>query len=216
MPFRTRSRANSDVSQMSDGTMGTRVASPDSISSSIKRSSSADTAQDVGSPVPSSLPATKSTSPAMSPERPPIRQAASSPGLPARAPQAMRRPVVPGDGMTTLKGTIARGTVDTMLAMIPAKAFNTLTKKYPKASGTVVQVVLERFSRVTFMTGEYQFRAPLTRSTQIPRSDSRNSSFRIITERTRVSSSSLLVLHEWRHASTPASFRNYECAFDQS
>ena len=88
---------------------------------------------------------------------------------------------MPGDGMTALKGTIARGTVDTMLAVIPAKAFHTLTKKHPKASGTVVQVVLERFSRVTFMTGELQLCAPLIRSTQISRSDSRDSSFGVIT-----------------------------------
>jgi lysophospholipid hydrolase len=44
--------------------------------------------------------------------------------------------------------------VDTTLAVIPAEAFKKLTRKFPKASGTVVQVVLERFSRVTFMTGE--------------------------------------------------------------
>lgn len=44
--------------------------------------------------------------------------------------------------------------MDTTLAVIPAEAFRKLTRKFPKASGTVVQVVLERFSRVTFMTGE--------------------------------------------------------------
>jgi lysophospholipid hydrolase len=54
------------------------------------------------------------------------------------------------------KGTIARATVDTTLAVIPAEAFRKLTRKFPKASGTVVQVVLERFSRVTFMTGKAQ------------------------------------------------------------
>lgn len=57
-------------------------------------------------------------------------------------------------GPTALNGTIARATVDTTLAVIPAEAFKKLTRKYPKASGTIVQVVLERFSRVTFMTGE--------------------------------------------------------------
>ena len=57
-------------------------------------------------------------------------------------------------GSAALSGTIARATVDSTLAVIPAEAFKKLTKKFPKASGTVVQVVLERFSRVTFMTGE--------------------------------------------------------------
>jgi lysophospholipid hydrolase len=58
-------------------------------------------------------------------------------------------------GPTALNGTIARATVDTTLAVIPAEAFRKLTRKFPKASGTIVQVVLERFSRVTFMTGEF-------------------------------------------------------------
>jgi len=56
-------------------------------------------------------------------------------------------------GPAALDGTIARATVDTTLAVIPAEAFRKLTRKFPKASGTIVQVVLERFSRVTFMTG---------------------------------------------------------------
>jgi lysophospholipid hydrolase len=53
-----------------------------------------------------------------------------------------------------MKGSIARATVDSTLAVIPAEAFRKLTRKYPKATGSIVQVVLERFSRVTFMTGE--------------------------------------------------------------
>jgi lysophospholipid hydrolase len=62
-------------------------------------------------------------------------------------------------GPTALNGTIARATVDTTLAVIPAEAFRKLTRKFPKASGTIVQVVLERFSRVTFMTGKFISRA---------------------------------------------------------
>lgn len=61
----------------------------------------------------------------------------------------------PQGSMSAMQGTIARATVDTTLAVIPAEAFRKLTKKFPKASGTVVQVVLERFSRVTFMTGRW-------------------------------------------------------------
>lgn len=76
------------------------------------------------------------------------------------------------NGSMAFKGTIARATTDTTLAVIPAEAFRKLTRKFPKASGTVVQVVLERFSRVTFMTGQYPFgksRERLTDSAQISR-----------------------------------------------
>ncbi|KAF5392468.1 hypothetical protein D9757_002292 [Collybiopsis confluens] len=47
-------------------------------------------------------------------------------------------------------GLVARATEDTTLAVIPAEAFRRLTKKYPKATGHIVQVILTRFSRVTF------------------------------------------------------------------
>ncbi|KAG7099787.1 hypothetical protein E1B28_001599 [Marasmius oreades] len=45
---------------------------------------------------------------------------------------------------------VARASEDTTLAVIPAEAFRRLTKKYPKATGHIVQVILTRFSRVTF------------------------------------------------------------------
>ncbi|KAL0580670.1 phosphatidylcholine and lysophosphatidylcholine phospholipase [Marasmius crinis-equi] len=45
---------------------------------------------------------------------------------------------------------VARAAEDTTLAVIPAEAFRRLTKKYPKAAGHIVQVILTRFSRVTF------------------------------------------------------------------
>ncbi|KAF5352701.1 hypothetical protein D9756_005855 [Leucocoprinus leucothites] len=48
------------------------------------------------------------------------------------------------------RGVIARATEDSTLAVIPAEAFKRLTKKYPKATGHIVQVILTRFSRVTF------------------------------------------------------------------
>ncbi|ESK92169.1 hypothetical protein Moror_4820 [Moniliophthora roreri MCA 2997] len=47
-------------------------------------------------------------------------------------------------------GLVARASEDTTLAVIPAEAFRRLTKKYPKATGHIVQVILTRFSRVTF------------------------------------------------------------------
>jgi CRP-like cAMP-binding protein len=47
---------------------------------------------------------------------------------------------------------IARASVDTTIAVIPASAFRRLTRVYPKASGHIVQVILTRFQRVTFLT----------------------------------------------------------------
>lgn len=48
---------------------------------------------------------------------------------------------------------LARATVDTTIAVIPAAAFRRLTSIYPKASAHIVQVILARFQRVTFLTG---------------------------------------------------------------
>ncbi|KAG8823266.1 phosphatidylcholine and lysophosphatidylcholine phospholipase [Serendipita sp. 401] len=50
------------------------------------------------------------------------------------------------------QGIIARATIDTTLAVIPAEAFRRLTQKFPKASAHIVQVILTRFSRVTFQS----------------------------------------------------------------
>lgn len=47
-------------------------------------------------------------------------------------------------------GVVARAVEDSTLAVIPAEAFRRLTKKYPKATAHIVQVILTRFSRVTF------------------------------------------------------------------
>jgi lysophospholipid hydrolase len=48
-----------------------------------------------------------------------------------------RRPVRP---LTQVRrGVVARATVDTTLAVIPAEAFRRLTKKFPKATGHIVQ-----------------------------------------------------------------------------
>ncbi|KAF9055952.1 hypothetical protein BJ165DRAFT_1429740 [Panaeolus papilionaceus] len=59
-------------------------------------------------------------------------------------PPPKRRPT------QTHRGVVARAAVDSTLAVIPAEAFRRLTKKYPKATGHIVQVILTRFSRVTF------------------------------------------------------------------
>ena len=75
------------------------------------------------------------------------------------------RPVTPGSIFSALgggrpsdsmhregAGTVARATVDTTLAVIPAEAFKRLTKKFPNAAAHIVQVILTRLSRVTFHT----------------------------------------------------------------
>ncbi|GAA5904627.1 uncharacterized protein JCM6883_003846 [Sporobolomyces salmoneus] len=48
--------------------------------------------------------------------------------------------------------TLARATVDTTLAVIPAEAFRRLTKKFPNAAAHIVQVILTRLQRVTLLT----------------------------------------------------------------
>jgi len=48
---------------------------------------------------------------------------------------------------------VARATVDTTIAIIPASAFRRLTRVYPKATAHIVQVILTRLQRVTLSTG---------------------------------------------------------------
>lgn len=47
---------------------------------------------------------------------------------------------------------VARATVDTTIAIIPASAFRRLTRVYPRATAHIVQVILTRLQRVTFAT----------------------------------------------------------------
>ncbi|KAK8028923.1 lysophospholipase NTE1 [Apiospora marii] len=47
---------------------------------------------------------------------------------------------------------VARATVDTTIAIIPASAFRRLIKVYPKATAHIVHVILSRFQRVTLAT----------------------------------------------------------------
>jgi len=51
---------------------------------------------------------------------------------------------------------IARATVDTTIAIIPASAFRRLIRIYPKATAHIVHVILSRFQRVTLATA-YQY-----------------------------------------------------------
>lgn len=62
----------------------------------------------------------------------------SRPPMPHRATSASAHPDV-----------IARATVDTTIAIIPASAFRRLIKIYPKATSHIVHVILSRFQRVT-------------------------------------------------------------------
>lgn len=48
---------------------------------------------------------------------------------------------------------LARATIDTTIAIIPASAFRRLTRIYPKATAYIVQVILTRLQRVTLATG---------------------------------------------------------------
>ncbi|KAJ8328433.1 hypothetical protein BDV3_005679 [Batrachochytrium dendrobatidis] len=49
-------------------------------------------------------------------------------------------------------GIITRASSPTTLAVIPAQAFRKLTEKFPNAAAHIVQVILTRFQRVTFLT----------------------------------------------------------------
>ncbi|PNH42927.1 hypothetical protein VD0004_g4483 [Verticillium dahliae] len=64
------------------------------------------------------------------------------------------RPTLPGRAASTSAhpDIIARATVDTTIAIIPASAFRRLTKVYPKATSHIVHVILSRFQRVTLAT----------------------------------------------------------------
>ncbi|KAL0265014.1 phosphatidylcholine and lysophosphatidylcholine phospholipase [Diplodia seriata] len=48
---------------------------------------------------------------------------------------------------------VARATVDTTIAIIPATAFKRLTRVYPRATAHIIQVILTRLQRVTLSTG---------------------------------------------------------------
>ncbi|KAI0360965.1 patatin-domain-containing protein [Trametes cingulata] len=78
--------------------------------------------------------------------------------------RSTRTPRIPSGGLPTSARTntnattqsqvhysaVARAAEDSTLAVIPAEAFRRLTKKFPKAAAHIVQVILTRFSRVTF------------------------------------------------------------------
>lgn len=182
-----RTRANSDVSQLDGRAMGmsplesevaleedggpkTPARTDDSLEQTqpVESSPASDEAQSPSS-LSNSRPGSSVTSPQatsplpMSPsiEATPVITLKPFPpeiksGASGRATPENRRSTKPTI-RNPMKGVIARATVDTTLAVIPAEAFRKVTRKYPKATGTIVQVVLERFSRVTFMTAHKFF-----------------------------------------------------------
>ncbi|BFZ59130.1 phosphatidylcholine and lysophosphatidylcholine phospholipase [Saitoella coloradoensis] len=58
-------------------------------------------------------------------------------------------------GASVHPNVVARAAVDSTIAIIPAHAFQSLTRSYPKATAHIVQVILTRFQRVTFATGHH-------------------------------------------------------------
>ncbi|KAI9190694.1 uncharacterized protein BJ171DRAFT_434169 [Polychytrium aggregatum] len=53
---------------------------------------------------------------------------------------------------SVLTDIVARAAIDTTLIVIPAEAFRKLTEKFPNSAAHIVQVILTRFQRVTFLT----------------------------------------------------------------
>ena len=133
----------------------------------------------------------------------------ATPSSVPRSDRTSRNGGTAATGAALMHGTIARATVDTTLAVIPAEAFKKLTRKFPKAAGTVVQVVLERFSRVTFMTGKCTSSsffvnisaADASISTQVSWPDQGDSAFRVIAQLPDFTSPASRVLHWDRDAS---------------
>ncbi|KIW11554.1 hypothetical protein PV08_10855 [Exophiala spinifera] len=71
---------------------------------------------------------------------------------------------------------VARATVDTTIAIIPASAFRRLTRVYPKATAHIVQVILTRLHRVTLSTA-HQYLGLTSEVLQIEKSMNRFTSF---------------------------------------
>ncbi|KAK0637237.1 hypothetical protein B0T17DRAFT_504602 [Bombardia bombarda] len=91
----------------------------------------------------------------------PISLAAAAQSLPSIPPISLdtARPARPHRPMPKRSATssahpdiIARATVDTTIAIIPASAFRRLIRIYPKATAHIVHVILSRFQRVTLAT----------------------------------------------------------------
>ncbi|KAI8635310.1 patatin-like phospholipase [Xylariaceae sp. FL1651] len=67
-------------------------------------------------------------------------------------PRHRKHPSVKRTATSVHPDIIARATMDTTVAIIPASAFRRLIKVYPKATAHIVHVILSRFQRVTLAT----------------------------------------------------------------
>ncbi|KAJ5640204.1 Lysophospholipase nte1 [Penicillium longicatenatum] len=86
------------------------------------------------------------------PTVPPLNLGESHATLPGRpAPPQLGRPFT-RRRKSVHPDIVARATVDTTIAIIPASAFRRLTRVYPRATAHIVQVILTRLQRVTFAT----------------------------------------------------------------
>ncbi|KAH9949389.1 patatin-domain-containing protein [Amylocystis lapponica] len=128
-PLRTRpARSNSDVSQLD-----LETAPPRGRAHSVSSSGSTVHPIDIASPGRSS-------------DHQRFPTASSSSRQTSRVRSAPSAPTVSENHY----GVVARAAEDSTLAVIPAEAFRRLTKKFPKATAHIVQVIMTRFSRVTF------------------------------------------------------------------
>jgi lysophospholipid hydrolase len=96
----------------------------------------------------SSMPAPLTPSGSTLSKIPPISLDTPELGRPSQRPAIRTR----GISMSAHPDIIARATVDTTIAIIPASAFRRLIKIYPKATAHIVHVILSRFQRVTLAT----------------------------------------------------------------
>ena len=76
----------------------------------------------------------------------------SKPIQPHRSDHDINEPRRPEKRKSVHPDIVARATVDTTIAIIPATAFHRLTRVYPKATAHIVQVILTRLQRVTLAT----------------------------------------------------------------
>lgn len=86
------------------------------------------------------------------PSVPPLSLDTEGYGEPLKHTNKRRSPSRTSKPKTVHPDIVARATVDTTIAIIPATAFRRLTRIYPKATAHIVQVILTRLQRVTLAT----------------------------------------------------------------
>ena len=85
---------------------------------------------------------------------PSVPPMALDPSEDARSPRpSPKRPKLVSKQSSAHPDIVARASTDAQIAIIPASAFRRLTKSYPKATAHIIQVILNRFYRVTLVTG---------------------------------------------------------------